>query len=148
MTRFLTLRSSRATLTTLVLVAVCLVAAWGNEARGQDTPPSTRQIEEAMATGNVKGLINAMSARVAIAVFGASREYSRTQAEYVLKDFFSEYPPAGFDSSQFSSTASGAFLAGRYHSTRRGRVIDVYFRLRDRAGKWEVREIIIRTEPR
>lgn len=129
-----------------LLILVGLVAAPG--AGAQDRDETTARLERAMAKGDVKAIIAATPTRVAIAVFGASREYSRPQAEFVLRDFFSEYPPAGFTVSESSTTEQGAFIAGRYRSTRGGRDIDVYMRLRDRRGKWELREIIIRTEPR
>ena len=135
----------------LLATAIHVVLLFGpaaSPASAQSRPAEMDRIEKAFGEGDVKALLNTMSSRVAIAVFGASREYSRTQAEYVLKEFFDEYPPVRFAVSRFSETDQGAFVAGRYKSRRGGNDIDVYLRLRDQRGKWELREIIIRTEPR
>jgi len=108
----------------------------------------TRRVEQALSEGNVNALLGTVSPRVAIAVSGESREYSRTQAEYVLKSFFAKHPPAGFSVRTLSETEQGAFLAGKYRVSGVAREIDVYLRLRDRRGAWELRELIIRTDPR
>ncbi len=132
-----------------ILLAIALCCAVGpSRADAQDREATTRALEKAMRSADVKALIGRMSDRVGVAVFGASREYSKTQAEYVLRDFFSEYPPESFRVNQSSETDQGAFLAGVYASTRYDKDIDVYMRLRERGGRWELREVIIRTEPR
>ena len=144
----MTLRSIYTVLLVTAIVAVVIFGLSVPPASAQSRPAEMEKIEKAFGEGDVKALLNTMSSRVAIAVFGASREYSRTQAEYVLKEFFDEYPPARFTVSRFSETDQGAFVAGRYKSPRGGGDIDVYLRLRDQRGRWELREIIIRTEPR
>jgi hypothetical protein len=143
-------RIPSATVRSLVLSgALLLIAAIplrGTSAQSRES--AMERIEKAIGAGEATALAATMSQRVSVAVFGASREYSQSQAEHVLRKFFAEYPPSGFSVLKHSETEQGAFVAGRYRSARLEGEIDLYLRLRDRDGNWELREIIIQTEPR
>jgi len=114
----------------------------------QSRESAMERIEKAIASGDAKALAGTMSQRVAVAVFGSSREYSQSQAEHVVKKFFADYPPSGYAIMKVSDSEQGAFVAGRYRSVRLEGAADLYLRLRDRDGKWELREIIVQTAPR
>ena len=143
-------RYHSATVRSLVFTGVVLLitAIPLRETSAQSRESAMSRIEKAIGAGDATALAATMSQRVAVAVFGASREYSKSQAEHVLRKFFAEYPPSRFSVLKHSETEQGAFVAGRYRSARLDGEVDLYLRLRDRDGTWELREIIIQTEPR
>lgn len=128
-----------------VVVVLLLVSILPAAASAQSRAAVVERIEKAIASGDAKALAGTVSQRVAIAVFGASRDYSQGQAEHVLRKFFADYPPSAFSITKRSESEQGAFVAGRYRSERLEGAADVYLRLRDRDGNWEVREIIVQT---
>lgn len=56
--------------------------------------------------------------------------YSKTQAEMIIKDFFSKYPPSNFTIKQKGSSAEGSkFAIGNYLSSQ-GKIFRTYFLLK------------------
>ncbi len=53
-------------------------------------------VKEAMKTGSSRELIKHFNERVEINLDGENSVYSKTQAEFILKDFFKNYPPTTF----------------------------------------------------
>ncbi len=81
--------------------------------------------------------------RLDVTLFGMSELFSRSQANYVLRDFFAEYRPEQFDMTEMSGSLGNWFAAGRYRYARGEAPLAVYFRLRFGEGKWELRELRI-----
>lgn len=53
-------------------------------------------VKEAMKTGSSRELSKYFNERVEINLDGENSVYSKTQAEFILKDFFKNYPPSTF----------------------------------------------------
>ncbi|MCB0719112.1 MAG: DUF4783 domain-containing protein [Bacteroidetes bacterium] len=103
-----------------------------------------KSIERALNKGDVPGLLAFGSDRIAVAVFGEAREYSHSQAEYVLKDFFKTHRVTSFSFDDRSQTDRGMFVQGRLRYRGADEPLQVFVRLRMRSDEWELREIIIR----
>ncbi|GIV62170.1 DUF4783 domain-containing protein [Rhodocaloribacter litoris] len=100
-------------------------------------------IEEAFSRGDVETLLHRAAPQVEIAVFEPSRLYSRGQARYVLRTFFRAYPPRRFVLRDYFETHSGWFAEGDFWHVRGEEPLRIYLRLRQRAGRWELREILV-----
>ncbi len=54
-------------------------------------------ISKSIGSGNVNGISRFFDNSVALTIAGSQANYSRSQAEMVLRDFFSKNSPKGFD---------------------------------------------------
>jgi len=80
--RFLSLKSVVA-----LLIPIMLMAA----------PVTLDEIALAIRSGNASALARYFDKSVEITIMNNEQVYSRTQAEMVIKNFFSKYPPQSFD---------------------------------------------------
>ena len=81
--------------------------------------------------------------RLDVTLFGMSELFSRSQAGYVLGQFFDEYRPERLEMTETSGSEGNWFAAGRYWYRRGEAPLAVYFRLRSSGGEWELREVRI-----
>lgn len=71
--------------------------------------------KEAIGIGSAKELVNFLNAITEIKIDGKSSNYSKGQAEYVLRDFFNEFPPKRFSYIHEGSSKEGLHYAiGKY----------------------------------
>jgi len=76
---------------------------------------TVREIGIAMKAGSAKELINFCNKTVEIKIDGKSSNYSKNQAEVILKDFFSRYPSKGFAYIHKGSSPEGLkYTIGKY----------------------------------
>lgn len=76
-----------------VLVSITLFFGFSHVLSGQDFPDG---ISQAFKTGNAKELSKYFNTNVDLTVTEKQDIYSKSQAEIILKDFFSKNPPSGF----------------------------------------------------
>jgi hypothetical protein len=75
------------------------------------------QIKEAIKAGSAKELSRHLNQTIDVTIDGKPQNYSKAQAEFVLRDFFKAHPPAGFDIiHQGSSKGGQPFAIGEYIS--------------------------------
>jgi amino acid transporter len=88
----------------------------------------------ALKQGDVSGLSRYLDNTVEINISGKSSSYSKAQAEIILKDFFSKYPPKSFelvhqggDNSRFGignmSTGNGNFRVSFFLQKKGGTMV-------------------------
>ena len=76
---------------------------------------TVRDIGTAMKAGSSKELIKFCNNTVEIKIDGESSNYSKNQAEVILRDFFSKNPPKGFNYIHQGSSPEGLkYTIGRY----------------------------------
>jgi len=112
-------------------------------ATAQETAPVPtifQQVRAAFESGDVDALIRRCADRVDLSLFGEGELVSKSQAKYVMREFFRDYPPEKLDVEETSGTEGSWFASGVYLH-QRGNPLSVYFRLRSRDGEWELREI-------
>ena len=81
--------------------------------QGEDA--TVREIGIALKTGSAKELIKFCNATVEIKIDGESSNYSRNQAEVVLKDFFTKNPVKNFNYIHQGSSPEGLkYNIGKY----------------------------------
>lgn len=72
-------------------------------------------IKAALIQGNSKELLKYFNEMGEISLEGEKRTYPKTQAEFVLKDFFRKYPPQNFEYIHEGSSNDGLkYAIGKY----------------------------------
>lgn len=91
--------------------------------QGEDT--TIKNIATALKAGSAKELIGLCNQTVEIKIDGESSNYSKSQAEVVLKNFFSKNPAKGFVYIHQGSSPEGLkYNIGKYtHATGSYRVV-------------------------
>ena len=80
--------------------------------------------------GNSGRLAAFFSSTIDLLLPGNEGTYSKTQAELIVKDFFSKYPPSNFTIKQRGSSSEGSkFAIGNYTSAQ-GKIFRTYFLLK------------------
>ncbi|MCC9165442.1 DUF4783 domain-containing protein [Pontibacter harenae] len=102
----------------------------------------TDQVKTAMRTGSSKELARHFDNKVRISfVDEKPTDYSNTQAEFVMKNFFSKHPATdfsyGFDGD--SNTKSKSYVIGTY--THEDGTFTVLIRLKESSGRYLVHSI-------
>lgn len=76
-------------------------------------------VRDALKAGSSRELSKYINNTVEISIDGEKASYSRNQAEFVLKDFFSNYPPTGFRYVHQGSSKEGLkYTVGTYSYDR------------------------------
>ncbi len=86
-------------------------------------------ITAAIKTGNSKELAKYFGPTVEIILPGSDGAFSKAQAEMIMKDFFTKYPPISFAVNQKGNSAGGAqFIIGTYKG--KSEILNVYILLK------------------
>lgn len=106
------------------------------------------KIESAFSQGSSRLLLENAADRVEIAMFGISTVYSKGQSNYVMQDFFEQYPPGRFSITDSKATNGSLFLSCTYWPAPGDGPLQIVLRLRDRNSVWELRDIRVDSRPR
>lgn len=94
-----------------------------------------KNTKTALKTGSSKALAGYFNEMVELSINGDKSSYSRTQAEFVLKNFFKKYPPADFDYIHQGSSKEGLkYTIGKYKYP--GGSFRVYMLIKQFKGKY------------
>ncbi len=89
----------------------CLIL--GNSLYGQDT--EINNVRMAIKTGSSRELAKYFGDNVEIHFDGERSNYSKSQAEFVLRDFFKKYPPVDFQYVHQGNSGEGLkYAIGKY----------------------------------
>ena len=102
-----------------------------------------KRVTRFFAQGDADALMEHAGERVDVTLLGSSDLFSRSQATYVVRDFFRHFPPARLDLNETSATEGNWFAAGRYWYQNGDAPLSVYLRLSVSNSEWELREIRI-----
>ena len=99
------------------LIAFCLLSLVASPVSAQNEV--INNVRDALKTGSSKELGNYFNNTVEISINGEKASYSRNQAEFILKDFFSKHPPLGFRYVHQGSSKEGLkYTVGTYAHDR------------------------------
>ncbi len=102
-------------------------------------------IKTAMKTGSSKELSKYFYQNVDVTIDGNIQPYSKTQAEYELRDFFKNHVPDSFTIIHQGASKGGLhFAIGQY--TSKSDTFRVFFRIKGTEGKYLIHEITIDKE--
>ncbi len=97
----------------LLLFLVMTATAVYQPAYGQSEV--INNVRSSIKAGSSKALSNYLGDMISLEIDGVQSNYSKTQAEYVLKDFFKKYPPNDFQYVHQGASEGGLkYAIGRY----------------------------------
>lgn len=97
-------------------------------------------MKDAIKTGNAKEVIKFFNTSVDMNLDGEASVYSKSQAEFVLRDFFKKHPSSDFTIVHSGSSRGGLqFAIGKYVSN--GENFDVVIRVKEVAGSYLIHEL-------
>lgn len=106
-----------------------------------------QEVRAALSRGDAEGLIKRSAGRIDLTVIGVSELLSRSQARYVVRSFFADYPPARVEIVDTYESGGNWFASAGYWYENGPSPLSVYLRLRRGAGGWELRELRIDRMP-
>jgi hypothetical protein len=99
----------------LMLLVLCVLILGGFRVFSQ--ADVIDQVKESIKTGSAKELSKYFNQTVDVTIEGKVENYSKAQAEFVLRDFFKAHPPSEFNIiHQGSSKGGQPFAIGQYKS--------------------------------
>ncbi len=117
------------------MVAVLLLSTF----RAQTAEQTLSQIEQGLRKGEVALLVPYLHDPLEIAISGKAKMYSRTQAEYVLRDFFKVHPPKGFTFMHRGRSENVLYAIGVYHAQSEQWDVSVFGRVEQ--GRYRVEQL-------
>ncbi|MGE0770587.1 MAG: DUF4783 domain-containing protein [Cyclobacteriaceae bacterium] len=122
----------------LVGIIAALVLGLSGNAMAQN--PIFDPIKDVMKAGSAKEMANHLNQSIDINMEGNVSTYSKTQAEFVFRDFFKKHPPKDFAIVHTGSSKGGLqFAIGRYLSGADS--YSVLMRVKDVSGVYLIHEI-------
>ncbi len=98
------------------------------------------QVKEAIKTGSSKEIAQYLHPQVDLTINGEMNNYSKTQAEFVLREFFRENPPSSFTIVHQGASKGGLpYAIGQYLSN--GSTYRVWMRIKNLENQYLVHEI-------
>jgi len=86
------------------------------------------RVVAAFQAGDAQRLLGNTSARIEVGLPGTRAYYSRSQAVYVLREFFQEHDPVRFTVEDISQAGASYFVTGRFWHSRSEQPMNVYTR--------------------
>jgi len=103
-------------------------------------------VSSAIRSGNSKQIASYFGSTVDLTILSQEEVYSKTQAELVLRDFFSKNPPKSFSILHKGSSKEGTLYAIGNMTTTNGAVFRTSFFLRKADDKYLIQELRFETE--
>lgn len=98
---------------TILTIGIYLLVSGLSECLAQNDV--INNVKTAMKAGSSKELTKYFNDVVEMVIDGDPADYSKTQAEFVLKDFFKKYPPADFQYIHQGASKEGIrYAIGKY----------------------------------
>lgn len=86
-------------------------------------------IVECFVHNDAERLSSYFNERIEITLSGESKEYAKSQAKFVMKDFLELHPPAAFTFNHQGSTDNTIYALGTYRSPEGVFEVDLYLKL-------------------
>jgi hypothetical protein len=98
------------------------------------------EVKESIKAGSSKELSKYLNSSVDVTMNGDMATYSKTQAEFILRDFFKENPPSSFTIVHQGASKGGLpYAIGQYLSGNN--TFRVWMRIKNEGSKYLIHEI-------
>jgi len=109
----------------------------------QEAASISVKIASAIKTGNAKELATFFQSNIELTVLENEGTYSKSQAEIILKDFFTKYPPKDFSINHNGSSKDlSQFYIGSY-KTNNQQNYRIYFLMKSMSEKMLIQQLQI-----
>jgi hypothetical protein len=110
------------------------------QSAGAQNADAIAQVSEAIKAGSAKELTKFLNPTVDVTIEGKVENYSKAQAEFVLRDFFKAHPPSEFNIiHQGQSKGGQPFAIGQYKSQQD--TYRVWMKLKSEGNQQLIQEI-------
>ena len=99
------------------------------------------ELKASFGVGNVGGIVRFCGNNISLNIVGSQANYSRSQAEMILRDFFNKNAPKKFDIEHTGSSANMKFSIGTLYTSTGN--YKTYFSVRYKDGSYYIQEIRI-----
>ena len=128
----------------LIVLGLLFLASIPSQARMQDDIDHiVLYIQQAIENGNAASLVNKSSSYVEVTLLGNSTMYSRSQAGYILKEFFRENPPSDFAFQRRLNVGNDWYVYGSYRNKTEKASYRMEIRIRRNGERYEIKNIRI-----
>jgi len=103
-------------------------------------------ISKAIGSGDSKGLASYFANTVDLTIANREDNYSKTQAEMIVRDFFSKNPPKTFSIIHKGTSKEGTLYGIGTLTTTKGTTFRTSFFARQSGGKFLIQELRFETE--
>jgi hypothetical protein len=101
--------------TGFLLLLLFIITLWAQPCEVIAQSETINNVRSALKAGSSKALVRNFNQTVELNFDGEKSNYSRTQAEFVLRDFFKKYPPSDFQYIHQGSSRQGlTYVIGKY----------------------------------
>ena len=123
----------------LVCIAVLIACSFTQ-------PDVCDDISSTIGAGDSKQLASYFDNMVELTIMNREDTYSKTQAELIVRDFFSKNPPKSFAIIHKGSSKEGTLFAIGNLTSTKGAVFRTSFLARQSGGKYLIQELRFETE--
>ncbi|MEM6263467.1 MAG: DUF4783 domain-containing protein [Bacteroidota bacterium] len=114
-------------ITLILIVSAAAVGCQRVIAQGNHT--ILNDIVECFVDRDADKLATYFNERVEITLMGSRREYAKSQAKFVIKEFIQDFPPDAFSFAHQGQTDNTIYALGTYHSSEGSFKVDMFLRL-------------------
>lgn len=112
----------------------------GLATRGYAQGDIVNDVKEAIKAGSSKELSTYLNSSIDITIDGDMGNYSRTQGEFILRDFFKAHPPTSFTIVHQGASKGGLpYAIGQYLSN--DKTFRVWMRIKNNGDQYLIHEI-------
>lgn len=102
----------------IIFLLAILQFLYAGQAFSQSDARISTELTHALGTGNTDELARSFNDRVEITINNVRDVYSLAQAKFVMKKFFTDFPPTSFKDFQFGNTETTSYILGEYKSAK------------------------------
>lgn len=110
------------------------------------TETAVDRVASAFKNGDADPLFGVTAERIDLNLLGSRSYYSRSQASYVLRDFFRHHRPTDFVIERSVEADASLFVMGVFHHDRADRPAQVMVRFEQGAESWVLHELRIEAD--
>ncbi len=114
---------------TYLMLFLLLVSPFAH-AQTQNTQDMAREVNRAIQQGNARAMARHFGPLVEIYIPGSEGTFSRSQAEFILRDFFSKNQPTAFTINRQDVARDGSLYVIGILRTRDGTSYRAYFQIK------------------
>jgi hypothetical protein len=114
----------------VLLLSTVFATVWQSVlAQSDGSKVILNDIVECFVQRDTERLSSYFNERIEITLSGESKEYAKSQARYVMKDFLDSYPPAAFTFNHQGATENTIYALGTYRSPEGVFEVDLFLKL-------------------
>lgn len=109
--------------------------------------PAVHRVVNTFEEGAPEQLFTPAAERIDVSLLGSRSYYSRSQAFYVMRDYFRHHAPRAFAVNRTARADASLFVMGTYHHAQSDAPVHVMVRFDQHDTAWMLREVRVEATP-